>query len=240
MHGVSAHARDTKVLRLPYRCSRRRFGRPWVGLINGTLKRLNLPTVTPGTTSTLSASIFLWQFLDPFSSSLIPATINLQHPLHTGSYTNYQYLMRWYSSPHQCQTTGDPLSRSRSIPFPLPFSPRCPSSSAPLLARLSWNLCSPMRSSALANNDLFVCTVASTLLHQGHWSVNKLLVLIMRLDYTGRCEREYCLDRSPMDGYDVLHYCPLPLKGHGSPSTLLLLAYFTLTFLCTWYVINVW
>ena len=36
-----------RVLRLFYRCSRRRLGSPWVGPINAALKRLKLPTVTP-------------------------------------------------------------------------------------------------------------------------------------------------------------------------------------------------
>ena len=61
--------RTLRVPRLPYRRSRRRYGSPRVGPLNMSLKRLKLPTVTPGATSTLSASsasLFLCRFSDVF------------------------------------------------------------------------------------------------------------------------------------------------------------------------------
>ena len=69
--------------RFLYRHSRRRLGSTWVGPINATLKRLKLATVTPGTTSTLSASsasVFLCRCWDALSSSFTHAAINLQPP----------------------------------------------------------------------------------------------------------------------------------------------------------------
>ena len=65
------------------RRNRRRFGSPWVGPINATLERHKLATVTPGATSTrpaASASLFLCQCLDAFSSFLTHPAINLQLP----------------------------------------------------------------------------------------------------------------------------------------------------------------
>ena len=62
------------------RHSRRRLGSPWVGPINAAPKRLKLATVTPGATSTWSASfasLFLCRCSDTFSSSFTNATINL-------------------------------------------------------------------------------------------------------------------------------------------------------------------
>ena len=60
------------------------LGSPWVGPINAVRKRLKLATVTPGATSTLSASsaslYFCRCWLDAFSSSLTHAAINLQPP----------------------------------------------------------------------------------------------------------------------------------------------------------------
>ena len=68
-----------------------REGSPWVGPINAALKRLELATVTPDGTSTLSApsaSLSLCRFSDAFSSSLTHAAINLQSPSHTVLYQN--------------------------------------------------------------------------------------------------------------------------------------------------------
>ena len=48
--------RYSQGFRFLFRHSRRRLGSPWVGPINAALKRLKLATVTPGATSTLSAS----------------------------------------------------------------------------------------------------------------------------------------------------------------------------------------
>ena len=67
--------------RFLYRHSRRRLGRPWVGPINASLKRLKLATVTPGASSNLSASsasLFLYRCSDAFSSSFIHAARKLQ------------------------------------------------------------------------------------------------------------------------------------------------------------------
>ena len=49
---------------------------------NATLKRLKLPTVTPGATSTLSPRLVLRWFSDAFSSSPTHVAINLQAPLY--------------------------------------------------------------------------------------------------------------------------------------------------------------
>ena len=69
--------------------AQRRLGNRWVGPINTVLKLLKLATVTPGATSTLSASsasLFLCRFLDAFPSSLTYAAINLQPPWHAALY----------------------------------------------------------------------------------------------------------------------------------------------------------
>ena len=73
----------SKGLRHFYRHSRRRLASSWVGPINAALKRLKLATVTPGATSTLSASsvyLFLCRCSDAFSSPFTHAAINLQPP----------------------------------------------------------------------------------------------------------------------------------------------------------------
>ena len=62
------------------------FGSPSVGPTNAAPKRLKLPTVTPGATSTLSISsapLFYCRLSGPFSSPLSHAAINLQPPSHT-------------------------------------------------------------------------------------------------------------------------------------------------------------
>ena len=63
------------------RHSRHRLGSTWVGSIDADLKYLKLAaTVTPGTTSTLSASsayLFLCRCSDAFSSSFTHVAINL-------------------------------------------------------------------------------------------------------------------------------------------------------------------
>ena len=73
-----------KGFRFLYRHSRHHLGGPWVGPIHAARKRLNLTTVTPGATSTLSsssASPVLFRCLDVFSSSFIHhAAIDLQPP----------------------------------------------------------------------------------------------------------------------------------------------------------------
>ena len=70
--------------------------------IDAALKRLKLPTITPGATSTLSASsasLFLLQFSDAFSSSLTHEAINLQPPSRTMLYqTPGQCLVQRYPS----------------------------------------------------------------------------------------------------------------------------------------------
>ena len=66
----------------------------WFGPINAALKRLKLPTVTPGAASALSSSsvsLFVCRLSDAFSSFLAHAAINLEPPLHTGLYL-YQAL----------------------------------------------------------------------------------------------------------------------------------------------------
>ena len=68
------------------RRSRRRLGSPWVGPFSVALKLIKLHTVTSGAISTLfafPASLFLWRFLDAFSSCLTHATINVQPTSHT-------------------------------------------------------------------------------------------------------------------------------------------------------------
>ena len=78
--------RVLRVFRLLNRHSR--LGGPWVGPINAALY-VKLATVTPGATSTLSASsasLFLCRFSDTFSSCLTHAVINLQPPSHTVMY----------------------------------------------------------------------------------------------------------------------------------------------------------
>ena len=77
------HTPYTQGFRLLSRHSRRRLGNPWIGPISAARKRLKLATVTPGATSTLSASsasLFLCRCLDAFYSSCAHAAINLQRP----------------------------------------------------------------------------------------------------------------------------------------------------------------
>ena len=74
--GIASTTPYSQGLRFLYRHSRRRLGSPWVGPINAALKRLKLATVTPGATSTLSASsssLFLCRCSDAFSSSFTHA-----------------------------------------------------------------------------------------------------------------------------------------------------------------------
>ena len=75
--------------RFLYRHNRRRLENPWVGPINAGLKRLKLATVTPGATSTLSASsayLFLCRCSDAFPSSFTHAAIHLQPSSRTVPY----------------------------------------------------------------------------------------------------------------------------------------------------------
>ena len=83
------HSIYNSVLSL-YRHSRRHLESPWVGPINAAaVKRLKLTTVTPGATSTLSASsasLFLYRCSDSYSSSFTHAAINLKPPSRTVLY----------------------------------------------------------------------------------------------------------------------------------------------------------
>ena len=78
-----------RVVRLPYRRSRRCLGNPWAGPINAALKRLKIAAqslqVQP---QPFSASSVSRRFSDAFSSSLTHATMNLQPPSHTVLYQN--------------------------------------------------------------------------------------------------------------------------------------------------------
>ena len=83
--------------------SGRRFGSPWVSPINAVLKRLKPPTVTPGATSTLSASSPLL-----FSSVGFRMPFPLPLPMQPSTYNPLRILcsakpqslaMRRYSSP---------------------------------------------------------------------------------------------------------------------------------------------
>ena len=86
-----------RVLRLPYRRSRHRFGSPSVGPTNAAPKRLKLPTVTPGATSTLSISsapLFHCHlsglFSSPFSYASIQSPIPFASCIVPSSSTHYQ------------------------------------------------------------------------------------------------------------------------------------------------------
>ena len=141
-----------------------------VGPINAALKRLKLPTVTPGATLVLSTSLFLYRFSGAFYSSLTHA-INLQTLSHTVLYKTPG------SSAAVLQSPVIPNIRRSSAPqsvhcFSLPPGPRffAPSSS-PDVAPLG-NLWSPMQSSAPDHNNLLVPTVASILSHPVRWSAS--------------------------------------------------------------------
>ena len=88
--GTQRHNIHPRVFWLPYRHSRRLIGSTWVGSIHAAaLNRLKLPTVTPGATTTWSASsvsLILCRYLGIFSSSLIHAAMHLQPPLDTVLY----------------------------------------------------------------------------------------------------------------------------------------------------------
>ena len=79
--GIASTTPHSQGFRFIYCHSRRRLGSPWVGRINAALKRLQLAIVTPGATSTLSASsasLFLCRCLDTFFCFFTYATTNLQ------------------------------------------------------------------------------------------------------------------------------------------------------------------
>ena len=102
--------------RLLYRHNRqRRFGSPWVGPIKEALKRFKLTTVTPGATSTLSASssaVYGRLFLFPHPRG--------HSPLRIRCCTKPQGQVRRGSSPSLCEIADDPLPRSPSIISPFP------------------------------------------------------------------------------------------------------------------------
>ena len=133
------------------RHSRHRLGSPWVGPINAARKRLKLATVTPGATSTLSASspslFFCCRWLDAFSSSFTHAAINLQTPPCTALYHTPG------SSAAVLQSPVTPNSRRSSAAqsvqsFSSSSGPRFSAFSTSPDMTLSGNLWSPMRSSA--------------------------------------------------------------------------------------------
>ena len=157
--------------RFLYRHSRRRLGSLWVGPINAALKRLKLATVTPGATSTLSASsasLFLCRCSDAFSSSFTHAAINLQPPSCTVLYQAAGSSAAVLQSP--VMTNSQRSSATQSVHyFSSPPGPRSPAfSSSPDLTFLG-SLWSPMRSSAPDHNNLLMRTVVSMLSHSVRW-----------------------------------------------------------------------
>ena len=125
-----------RVFRLPYRHSRRRLGSPWVRPINAALKYLNLAAVTPGATSTLSASsafVSLCRFSAPFplrNSLTYHAAIDLQPPSHTVLYrTPGGSRAAVLQSPVMPNTPRSSATQSAHY-FSLPLGPRFPAFSS--------------------------------------------------------------------------------------------------------------
>ena len=166
---TTPHSQDFRFL---YRHSRRRWGSPWVGPINAALKRLKLATVTPGATSTLSASsasLFLCRCSDAFSSSFTHAAINLQPPPRDA------LSQVPGSSAAVLQSPVMPNSRRSSATqsvhyFSFSPGPRFPAFSSSPDMTLLGNLWFPMRrSGAPDHNNLLVGTVVSMISHPVLW-----------------------------------------------------------------------
>ena len=140
-----------------------------IGPISAALKRLKLATVTPGATSTLSASstsLFLCRCSDAFSSSFTRAAINLQPLSPTVLYqtpgSSAAAVLQFPVMPNSRRSSATQSVHSFSF---LP-GPRFPAFPSPPDMTLLGNLRSPMRSSAPNHNNLLVRTVVSMLSHR--------------------------------------------------------------------------
>ena len=157
-----------------YRHSRRHLRSPWVGPINATLKRLKLTTVTPGATSTLSASsasLFLCRCSNAFSSSFTHPAINLQPPSRSVLYQTPGSSAAVLQSPVMPNNRRSSATQSVHY-FSFPPGPRFPVFFSSPDKTLLGNLWSPMRSSAPDHNNLLVSTVVSMLSHLVRWKAS--------------------------------------------------------------------
>ena len=133
--------------RFLYRHSRRRSGSPWVGPINAALKHLKLATVTPGATSTLSASsvpLFLYRCSGAFSSSFTHAAINLQPLSRTVLYQTPGSSAAVLHSPVMPNSRRSSATQSVHY-FSFPLGPRFPAFSNSPAMTLLGKIWSPMR-----------------------------------------------------------------------------------------------
>ena len=157
--------------RFLYRHSRCRLGSPSIGPINAVLKRLKLTTVTPGSTSTLSASstsLFLCRCSDAFSYCFTHADINLQPPSRSVLYQTPGSSAAVLHSPIMPNSRRTAATLSVHY-FSFPPGPRFPAFSSSPDMTLLGNLWSPMWSSAPDHSNLLVRTVVSMLPHSVHW-----------------------------------------------------------------------
>ena len=118
--------------RFLYRHSRRHLGDSWVGPIKAPLKRLQLATVTPGATSTLSSSsisLFLCRCSDAFSSPFNHAAVNLQPPSRTVLYQTPRSSAAVLQSPVMPNSRKSSATQSVSS-FSFPPGPRFPTFSS--------------------------------------------------------------------------------------------------------------